>query len=35
MRIVAGNASTGGERAMDKLALELLLLVALEAKRFR
>ncbi len=34
MGIVAGNTSSGGERPMDKAALELISFVALEAKRF-
>ena len=35
MRIMAGNAGPSGERPMDKAALELILFVAAEAKRFR
>jgi len=35
MRIVAGSTSSGVERAMDKVALELVLFVALKTKRFR
>ena len=35
MRIVAGSTSSGVERAMDKVALELVFFVALKTKRFR
>ena len=35
MRIVAGNTGAGGKRPMDKAALELVLLVTVETKRFR
>jgi hypothetical protein len=35
MRIMAGNTCSGGKRPMDKAALELVLFVTLETKRFR